>query len=211
MFSKKIQSLLLYVKKNYTKSFFLVTTIINFFISLISKKHISKISKHNTIKKFLIKDSVFIETGCYYGETLEKFYKYFIKSYSIEPSLYLHNITSKRLKENRSIEINNGTSEDKFENIIKRNLKYYLTLWLDVHFSSGETYKNNIYSSLDKEINIIKKYLENIKNISVMIDDVHLFNGRNGYPEINKILNYFKSQNFRISIENNILIAKKIY
>ena len=86
-----------------------------------------------------------------------------------------------------------------------------MTLWLDGHFSSGETYKNNIYSSLDHEINIIKKYLENIKNISVMIDDVHLFNGRNGYPEINKILNYFKSQNFRISIENNILIAKKIY
>ena len=198
-------------KKKFTKIYFFITDFFSVVSSIFNSKSISKISKYKTINSHIIKNSIFIETGCYYGQTLEKFYKNFIKSYSIEPSLYLHNITSKRLKKIKSIEIINGTSEDKFENIIKSNLKYDLTLWLDGHFSNGETYKNNINSSLDHEIKIIDKYLESMKNISVMIDDVHLFNGIDGYPEINKILNYFKSKNFMTLIENNILIAKKIY
>jgi hypothetical protein len=201
----------LFFKKKFTKVYFFINDFFSVVASIFNSKSISKISKYKTIYSHIIRNSIFIETGCYYGQTIEKFYKYFIKSYSIEPSLYLHNITSKRLKKIKSIEIINGTSEDKFENIIKSNLKYDLTLWLDGHFSNGETYKNNTNSSLNHEIKIIDKYLENMKNISVMIDDIHLLRGNDGYPEINKILNYFKSKNFMTLIDNNILVAKKIY
>lgn len=211
MLNKKIQNSVLYVKKNYTNFFFLITTIISFFISSVSKKHISKISKHNTIKKFLIKDSVFIETGCYYGETLEKFSNYFSRSISIEPSTYLYNITSKRLNKNKDIKIFHGTSEDYFEKAVIENLNDNITFWLDGHFSDGETFQNSDDSSLKHEIKIIDKYLNKIKKISILIDDADCLTGDKGYPEYNDVKEFFETKDFKCFEENNILIFTRKY
>ena len=156
----------------------------------------------------MLKNSIFIESGTYYGETVEKFSKNFLKCFSIEPSVFLYRVSSTRLKNIKKIKIINGTSENYFEKILLKNLNNDLTLFLDGHYSKGITFKNYNNSSLNYEINIIKKNILKFKRIVILIDDVDYFNGADGYPLLNDIKSYFAKKSFFVNVERNILIIR---
>jgi hypothetical protein len=56
---------------------------------------------------------------------------------------------------------------------------------------------------------IIKKYLKNLKNIKIFIDDIRLFNSNyHNYPGTDIIVNWCKKNNLKWNIEQDILIAQ---
>jgi hypothetical protein len=155
-----------------------------------------------------LKNSIFIESGTYFGETVEKFSKNFFKCFSIEPSAFLYGVSSTRLKNILNIKIINGTSENYFEKILLKNLNNDLTLFLDGHYSKGVTFKNYNNSSLNHEINIIKKNISKFKRIVILIDDVNCLNGVDGYPLLDDIKSYFAKKSFFVNVDTNILVIK---
>lgn len=156
--------------------------------------------KHKTIEKYLIANSIFIETGTYYGETVEKFINNsnFFRIYSIEASKYLYNITKNYIKDDK-VNLFYGTTEKILPLILKKymhtNTKF--TFFLDAHYSHNETFKGKEHFPLIRELKTINKFVKN--------RNVILINDYNFLPI--KIKKFIK-KNFILKIINNMCITK---
>ena len=174
--------------------------------------------KHQILMNNNLKDSLWIETGTYYGETTKLLSKISKKTISIEADKNLFEISNKILKNFKNVEILNGKSEDLLDKVISKNLNFKnVCIYLDAHLcqdhlKNTKTFGNeNTATPILNELEIVSKYVASFEKIVVLIDDIRLFQGKfQNYPDKNALVNWCKENNFLWEIEQDIFICKKI-
>lgn len=172
--------------------------------------------KQKILESHNIYNSVWIETGTYYGETTLFLSKISKKVISIEADKRLFCIANDKFRLTNNIEIHFGESQKLLNNILLKNKSFKnVNIFLDAHLCNDHKKKIKTFGTPKKstpimlELMIIKKYLKNFKNIKIFIDDIRLFyENYHNYPEINLITNWCKKNNLKWNIEQDILIAK---
>ena len=167
--------------------------------------------KQACIKRNAVEQSVFVETGTYYGDTT-KFLSYFSnKVISLEPSIVLYKKAQDLLADYKNIELINGASEDVFPTLIP-TLKGNVSFWLDGHFSAGVTFKGKRETPIVLELAEIKKCLKNFNRVSIMIDDFRCFDPKNvryrDYPNRKFLVEWADENQLNWNVEFDIFIAK---
>ena len=163
-----------------------------------------------------LKDCLWIETGTYYGNTTKLLSKISKKTVSIEADKNLYELSKKKLKYLKNVEILFGKSENVLEKAITENTNFEnVCFFLDAHLCHDhlrniKTFGNdNTACPILEELAIIKKYIKNFKKISVLIDDVRLFDKNfQNYPSKDNFIEWCKENNFFWEIEHDILIIK---
>ena len=174
--------------------------------------------KHQILMNNNLKDSLWIETGTYYGETTKLLSKISKKTISIEADKNLFETSNKILKNFKNVEILNGKSEDLLDKVISKNLNFKnVCIYLDAHLcqdhlKNTKTFGNeNTATPILNELEIVSKYVSNFEKIVVLIDDIRLFQGKfQNYPNKNTLVSWCKENNFLWEIEQDIFICKKI-
>jgi len=157
------------------------------------------------------KSDVFIETGTYYGGTTLWASKYFKKVHTIEFSEQIYEITSKKYAHVDNIDFHFGDTRILLPEILTGlNKDAKVILWLDAHWSSGETYGENDNCPLIKELEIL---IQNKCNACILIDDARLFlappplpNNYSQYPGIQDIVKLYGDDTFITVYEDVIII-----
>ena len=174
--------------------------------------------KHQILMNNNLKDSLWIETGTYYGETTKLLSKISKKTISIEADKNLFETSNKILKNFKNVEILNGKSEDLLDKVISKNLNFQnVCIYLDAHLcqdhlKNTKTFGNeNTATPILNELEIVSKYVSSFEKIVVLIDDIRLFQGKfQNYPNKNTLVSWCKKNNFLWEIEQDIFICKKI-
>ena len=174
--------------------------------------------KHQILMNNNLKDSLWIETGTYYGETTKLLSKISKKTISIEADKNLFETSNKILKNFKNVEILNGKSEDLLDKVISKNLNFQnVCIYLDAHLcqdhlKNTKTFGNkNTATPILNELKVVSKYVSSFEKIVVLIDDIRLFKGKfQNYPDKNTLVNWCKENNFLWEIEQDIFICKKI-
>ena len=174
--------------------------------------------KHQILMNNNLKDSLWIETGTYYGETTKLLSKISKKTISIEADKNLFETSNRILKKFKNVEILNGKSEDLLDKVISKNLNFKnICIYLDAHLcqdhlKNTKTFGNeNTATPILNELEIVSKYVASFEKIVVLIDDIRLFQGKfQNYPDKNALVTWCKENNFLWEIEQDIFICKKI-
>ena len=174
--------------------------------------------KHQILMNNNLKDSLWIETGTYYGETTKLLSKISKKTISIEADKNLFETSNKILKNFKNVEILNGKSEDLLDKVISKNLNFQnVCIYLDAHLCQDHLKNTKTFGNEDtatpilNELEIVSKYVSSFEKIVVLIDDIRLFKGKfQNYPDKNTLVNWCKENNFLWEIEQDIFICKKI-
>jgi hypothetical protein len=156
--------------------------------------------------------NVLVETGTFFGDTIEHFKNSFEKLYSIELSADLAARAQKRFENNSKIQILQGDSGELLADIVSKLNKPAL-FWLDGHYSSefhhnGEfirTARTDKDTPVEKEIETLMK--SNQPHV-ILIDDARLFTGKGDYPTVSKIRKKITSSSFqyKLKVEKDIII-----
>ena len=173
--------------------------------------------KHQVLINNNLSDSLWIETGTYYGETTRLLSKISKKTISIEADKQLFETSKKKLGNLKNIELLIGKSEDLLDKSISENLHFKnICIYLDAHLCQDHLKNIKTFGSEDsatpilKELEIIKKYYGKFEKINVLIDDIRLFYGNfQNYPDKNILVDWCKENNFSWEIEHDIFICKK--
>jgi len=176
------------------------------------------IVKHQVLIKNNLRDSLWIETGTYYGDTTKVLSKISKKTVSIEADKNLYESSKEKLNNLQNVEMMLGKSENILEKVISENLDFEnICIYLDAHLCQDhlrntKTFGNEIDATpILEEMRLIKKFLGNFKNINILIDDIRLFHGSfQNYPNKNALVEWCKENNFLWEIEHDIFICKKI-
>ena len=150
--------------------------------------------KHQILMNNNLKDSLWIETGTYYGETTKLLSKISKKTISIEADKNLFETSNKILKNFKNVCI------------------YFDAHLCQDHLKNTKTFGNeNTATPILNELEIVSKYVASFEKIVVLIDDIRLFQGKfQNYPDKNTLVNWCKENNFLWEIEQDIFICKKI-
>ena len=151
------------------------------------------IIKHHVLIKNNLENSLWIETGTYYGNTTRVLSKISKKTISIEADKNLYETSKKKLKNLKNVEIIYGKSQDLLEKVILENLNFEnICIYLDAHLCRDHlrnttTFGNeNDATPILEELKLIKKFLSKFKSINILIDDIRLFQGSfQNYPNKN--------------------------
>ena len=165
-----------------------------------------------------LNESLWIETGTYYGETTKLLSKISKKTISIEADKNLYETSKKKLKDLKNVIILNGKSEDLLNKVISENLNFKnICIYLDAHLCQDHLRNTKTFGSettatpILNELEVVTKYINNFEKIVVLIDDIRLFQGSfQNYPNKNALVDWCKENNFLWEIEHDIFICKKI-
>lgn len=153
---------------------------------------------------------ILIETGTYIGRMLYATRKVFKKIYSIELDETLYKTVKQRFSKYNHISLYQGDSAEVLLKILLK-INQPCLFWLDAHYTGGRSARGNIDTPIMQELQIILKNL-NPNNV-ILIDDAHLFTGKNDYPTINEvkklIFSYYPDWTFRVK-DDIIRIYKKL-
>jgi hypothetical protein len=136
----------------------------------------------------------FIETGTHEGDTLAYVaMDRKIHCSSIELSDYYYNFAVTRFDGYRNVDLFNGDSGLLLPQIVT-SLSVPAVFWLDGHYSGGKTARGSSDTPISGEL---KAILDSpIKQHVILIDDIRLFNGTAGYPELGSLLSSIQDHNY---------------
>lgn len=156
--------------------------------------------------------NIFIETGTFFGDTVEYFKDKFKKVYSIELADELAKKAQKRFENDRHVEIIQGDSGKILKGILK-DMKEPVLFWLDGHYSSeffvGEEFIKT--GRTDKDTPVVEELdtiLGSTLNHVILIDDARGFDGVGDYPSISSIrrkVRKAKGSAYACKVENDII------
>lgn len=167
--------------------------------------------KMKTLLHFADSRGSWLETGTYMGSTTKFLAKRFPMVITIEPSEYFFNHASSRLQNYNNISFLKGTSEDFFEKSLIA-VSPRGNLWLDGHYSEGNTYLGNIVTPIEIELLYVAKHKDKFDSLVVFVDDIRLFprtdSEDNGYPKFQWLIDWCRDNDFKWELQNDILIAR---
>lgn len=158
----------------------------------------------------------FIETGTYYGNTAIWASRHFERVITIECSQEIYKKTVSKYSTVKNVNFVLGDSRAVLKTLVSQ-LTHPVLLWLDAHWSGGETYGENDKCPLIEEIRAI--------NMSqcphfVFIDDARLFTSPpprphriEKWPSIDEVIEALKSGNHKnyIVLIEDVIIAVPEY
>lgn len=168
--------------------------------------------KTSVFQKYTDNSTVWVETGTYKGTSTQFFSKYSKFVHTIEPEYNHYFSTKTELKDKgyKNIKFYNGTSEEMLNKILNDIECEKLSMWLDGHWSGGDTFLGENPTPLLEELKIIEKYFQKFEKISILIDDIRDFNNNlepnNNYPDKNALIKWGLDNKFSWEIEYDILI-----
>lgn len=149
---------------------------------------------------------ILIETGTYYGETIESQLLHFDTIASIELAENLYRASLEKFDGIDFVHLYCGDSGDLIESVIHNQDASRGTLfWLDGHYSGGETACGVNETPIIKEIETISKCCT---SGMVLIDDARCFDGQNGYPTIDYLKLYMNKNLNILTWENNYDVVR---
>lgn len=155
-----------------------------------------------------------IETGTLWGETTRYLSTKGNKVVTIEADQVLYERASEMFKNENSISVIHGTSEERMDSVLNELISSgisKLSFWLDGHYSGVGTFQGNFDTPIMQELNTIEKYLPNLENISIFVDDIRLFNKNNhkhkDYPSLDILVEWAKRNGLEWTIELDIFVA----
>jgi hypothetical protein len=167
--------------------------------------------KMQVLKSHSISSAAWIETGTYEGSTSKYLSSRFPMVITIEPSEIYYQRAMRRLGKIKNIKVIFGTSEQCFQEALG-STSDSVNIWLDGHFSQGETFLGNAITPILSELSDIASSLSKFNSVSLFIDDVRLFGdesySRDGYPQLSLLSDWCKTNNFTWQISRDIFIAK---
>lgn len=166
--------------------------------------------KRAVLKKYGNINATWIETGTYLGATSAYLSEISNFVFTIEPSEQLFQRAKERYSSLANIEFIHGTSEDQFESTLLK-CTGNINLYLDGHYSEGETYQAKMDTPLDLEVDVLIKNRSKFKNVTLFVDDVRCLNPQlkeyRDYPSLLTLLRKLDPLLERVVIEHDILIA----
>lgn len=141
----------------------------------------NRVLKLNKNKKY----KNFIETGTFYGQMVNAVYGNFSKILSVELYDKLFFLNQMAYKNDAKVQIFQGDSAVTLGTMIDA-VNDSILFWLDGHYSGQGTGIGLQTSPIIYELDIIKN--KELKNCCILIDDVRLFNGLDGYPSIEETI-----------------------
>ncbi len=125
--------------------------------------------------------STMIETGTLYGEMDIAMKDVFSSIFTIELSPEFHAAAVRRMAPYPHIKCLQGDSAVVFPSVLAQ-MKSPCLLWLDAHYSAGNTAKAEIDTPISAELDYV--FNHPIRNHVVLIDDAHCFDGTHDYPQL---------------------------
>jgi hypothetical protein len=155
---------------------------------------------------------ILIETGTFFGDTVEYFKNKFEKVYSIELAEDLAKKAQKRFENDANVKIIHGDSGTVLKSLVKE-IKEPVLFWLDGHYSSEffvgdefiKTARTDKDTPIEEELNAV---LGAGINHVILIDDARGFNGLGDYPSISSIkrkVKTFKGGAYACKVETDII------
>ena len=165
--------------------------------------------KKRTLLVNSLKNTPWIETGTYLGETTEFLARHSPQVTTIEPSLLHYLYAKKRFKHKKNITLKNSTSEIVLEEIISQLSGKY-NFYFDGHYSGDGTFLGGQKTPIREELAILEKYLLRFSELFVAIDDFRVFGKNDGtYPSRNFLVNYCQRNNLEWKVENDLFMFFK--
>jgi hypothetical protein len=164
------------------------------------------ILKQNILRGYIEKYDlkIMVETGTFFGDTVEALRKSLTKVYSIELSEYLASEAQQRFKAFSNVIILQGDSGKEIEKVLK-DITLPTLFWLDGHYSVGITAKG------EKETPILAE-LKQILNATdlrhvILIDDARAFGKSPDYPTLEVLKSFIlaRRNNLEITIHDDII------
>jgi len=167
--------------------------------------------KMQVLKRHSISNAAWIETGTYEGSTSKFLSSRFPMIITIEPSETYYRRAMTRLGKIKNVKVIFGTSEQCFHEALG-STSDTVNIWLDGHFSEGETFLGNAVTPILSELSDIASSLDKFNSVALFIDDVRLFGNdsysRDGYPQFSILVDWCKKNNFTWQISRDIFIAQ---
>ena len=174
--------------------------------------------KHQVLINNNYSDSLWIETGTYYGETTKILSQISNKIVSIEADQDLYNLAKKNFSNFKNIEVMFGRSEDKLTEALEKIKDYKnICIYLDAHLCHDHIKNIKTFGDekdatpIKKELKFIEDKKDEFNKINILIDDIRLFNNKfQNYPKKDYLVNWCEENDFDWEIEQDIFICKRI-
>jgi hypothetical protein len=167
--------------------------------------------KQSCILRNSYKNSTWVETGTFLGQTTQLISQHCKFVYSIEPEPTLFKNAYEYFRQYDNVEIINGLSEKIFPDLLPK-INGDVNFWLDGHYSAGITFKGPKDTPILEELSCIKDNLKHFNKVCILIDDVRCFNPKiqeySQYPSILTLIDWALDNNFDWHIEHDIFVAK---
>ena len=162
------------------------------------------IVKQRNLKAFAQKYDlrVLVETGTYMGEMIAAMKGSFRQIYTIELDHKLARDAQTAFQSDKHIEVIQGDSGVEIATVLKR-LNQPALFWLDGHYSGGVTARGSQDTPIYEELRQILNAPE--KRHVILIDDARLFKSDPGYPDLEDLLEFIRTQraDLQITIEDD--------
>lgn len=150
--------------------------------------------------------STLIETGTYFGFTIDALKERFAQLYSIELDAALYAGALQKFSAYSHIHLLQGDSATLLEGVLRERTERCL-LWLDGHYSGPGTARGDEDSPISKELTAISQHSRN--DHVIIVDDARYFDGLNGYLTIDAVKRQLHAINphYRISVVDDSIRA----
>ena len=131
----------------------------------------------------------FVETGTYIGDTVANLCGDFetLDSIELSPDYYSH--ATNRLAAQPNVRLTNADSAGGLEIVLKRLPLDPAIIWLDAHYSGGNTAKGHSNTPIEAELNVIAAQPQ--RNDIILVDDLRLFSqARPGFLQHETMADY---------------------
>jgi hypothetical protein len=146
----------------------------------------------------------FVETGTYSGETVQAGLSTFRRIWSIELSPEFAAAAKKRFASQPHVRIIHGDSGKLLREVVPQ-LDQPTLFWLDGHYCGDHTAKGATECPILSELDAV--FSGHAASDVILIDDARLFTGKNDYPSIQELRNYFavRSREFQLYVADDII------
>jgi hypothetical protein len=157
------------------------------------------------------RSATFIETGTYLGGTAYRCSKVFDTVYTIELSPELAQQARRNLQACRNVEVIQGDAAVELDNVLRTRAVERATVFLDGHFSGGNTAHGAIAEPAIQELEILARHRDRIN--AIVIDDFRNFGVEPGHPPKSQMLRaletHFPETDFTIRVQNDQVIVTR--
>ena len=147
---------------------------------------------------------IFIETGTFYGDTIQALKGNFREIYSIELDEALHRQAQSRFSNFKEITLILGDSGDELPKLLSQISNPSL-IWLDAHYSGKGTAKGI------EEVPVLKEVVAAVRSgnaHAIMVDDMHMFGNDPEYPLLEEVIEVIRrnaGDRYSVEIRDNIM------
>lgn len=162
--------------------------------------------KHAVIKEYQRRfgPRVFVETGTFAGGMIDAVRDRFARIVSIELDPGWHGRAVEQFRAYPHVTLLLGDSGVRLKEVLD-SLSEPALFWLDAHYSGPVTARGAIDSPIVQELASIRAHP--VKTHVILIDDMHIFQGRDGYPTVDELVAWIRDGDASaiVEVEDDIL------